>query len=221
VGVQFSWGSTISNIALALLDPPAAVAKAVIEDAIEHVLSGVLAARLREQISAVGSYRFDRTRDLQVAAPGAQPITGVFGNAYQGGVSPQQRGYCDVLVVADGFSAANIASFDALATAIATYFSGTSSTPLEKPFLQLASGIRIWKMSLVAANPADIAERVVVPVQTADRITMNFANLARIAEIGLTARGFFGRDPIVVFASMITALDRQNAGIASSDNLRE
>jgi hypothetical protein len=215
ISSSFHWGNALTDFAAALLGVLGP--KRAIEDAVGRLLPLVLSPKLHNQISAIGSYRFDRTRDLQFANPAA-PISGVFANSFRGSVDPQQRGYCDLLVVADGYVAGNIGDFDTLVTAIVNYLAAAP----EIPFQNFSTGIRIWTTRLVAAAPAELRERTIVPVQTADRVTMNFANLARIAEIGLNARAYFGRDPITIFASLISAADRANAGmIPANADLRE
>jgi hypothetical protein len=82
-------------------------------------------------------------------------------------------------------------------------------------------------MALAAMQPSHPLQRVAVPVRQqmigpaadsdeSDRAVMNFSNLARLAEIGLTARSFFGRDPILIIASRVSAADRSAADLGEA-----
>jgi hypothetical protein len=216
VGVSFNWGGTISDTILALTNFPAFLAKKAIERALSTALAPFLRNKLRSKFSGLLSYRFDRGQDL--AGPGGPAqISGIFPARFGGSRDPHAAGYVDILIVADGFAAGDFANFDDFATFVATYLTGTP----ERPFAQFLTGVRIWKLTLIAANPVDPLQRCLVPVNGPDRETFNFSNLARIAEIGLTAREFLGRDPIVVFASQISDADRMNAGVALDADLRE
>ena len=74
-------------------------------------------------------------------------------------------------------------------------------------------------MPLLAQDPTDPLQRAAIVARTPSGNSLNFANLARIAEIGLEARDFFGRDPIIVFASRVLEADRTRVGFEPTDHV--
>ena len=207
IAVDISWGGGPVNALVGRLNPYALAAKRVLEEIIESFASGLLTDKLREKQSGLLTYRFDPSRDL-VWADSSSRITDILDANFEGSKEPLARGYIDILLVADGYTVADIGEFDAFTDEARKYF---ANGDLEPPFRECKTAIRLWKMPLVADSFVDSLQRSVISVVT-DRNTVNFANLARVAEIGLTARTFFRRDPIIVFASKIrTANTRASA----------
>ena len=155
----------------------------------------LLREKLRKQIAGIETYRFSRRHNLAGPGLAAPPISGVFQASYGGSRNPTVLGYCDILLVADGYRNSEIGAFDDLSDHVSKHF----AEHVVSPFKLFSTGIRIWKMPLTVAAPTNELQRTAVSVLT-DRKTMSFSNLARVAETGLAARAFFGHDPIIVFA---------------------
>jgi hypothetical protein len=201
----------------------ALAAEALIEGFIEGIVEDQITERLRERLSGLQTYRFDRAHDLVFPDP-ANPV--VPAADFAGSRTRSKQGYCDLLLVADGYTAADIGEFDQFAQEVGQYFASGAETPFDR----FKTAIRTWKMSLIANPPANagdpinVLERLVVPVAIVDRKTFNFSNLARIAEVGLQIGNSFGGagHPIVVIVSKITPADRAIAiDVGAADDLRE
>ena len=141
------------------------------------------------------------------------PIVGSFPMTFRGSQDEKAAGYCDILLVADGYSGGrqgDLHSFDTVVNAVRDHFAGLSANePLESPFQQFASSIRIWHMRLLSGSErGDPLQRVCMPIDTPNGAVLSFSNLARVAEIGLTAAEFFGRHPLIVFVCQVTQADR-------------
>ncbi|MEK6280413.1 MAG: hypothetical protein AABN95_08685 [Acidobacteriota bacterium] len=201
VDINFRILDGFARWALGISNPPLFLIMLGIEGAVESIVPGFLEPRVNSKLGALGSYRFDRTHDLNWPMPNFPQIEGVWPASFHGSRDPASAGYVDLLFVADGCSVGDLAPFNELATALADRLAPSSSNA-PKPFEQFRSAIRIWKMELVA-DPADVLQRAAVAVSTDNRTTLNFSNLARVAEIGLTARAAFAHDPIIIFASKV------------------
>jgi len=102
--------------------------------------------------------------------------------------------------------------FQEVVRVVREHFSGTG---LESPYQEMRSAVRLWQMPLVATDRTDRLERCTMPV--AEGRTINFSNLARVAEVGLEARATFGTDPILVFCCHNTQEDYTAAGIPTDE----
>lgn len=193
---------------LGLIGPALLPTKILIEEAAEEIIPALLANTLDQRLGGFASYRFQLSPDLAAAPGSAGLIVPAFPSGSVASTDPKARGYCDILVVADGFTAAQMPRFQEVVRVVREHF---ASTALESPFREMRSAIRLWQMPLVAANRDDRLERCVMPV--AQGRTINFSNLARVAEIGLEARATFGNDPIIVFCCHNTQEDYAAAGI--------
>jgi hypothetical protein len=110
-------------------------------------------------------------------------------------------GALDIVLVADGFTAAQMAEFHAQAKTIAEKLvTPDPVTHVSEPFASYASSIRVWKLNLQTAGAGN-AERLVtsfLDAVTGTRKTA-LANLARLARAGIETRAL-GAD-VVAFVS--------------------
>ena len=125
---------------------------------------------------------------------------------------PRAPGYIDILLVADGYRAAggprHIGEFRALARDLANDLCGPGAT---EPYASFRTALRIWQMPLVASNPGSRESRLALATTSGSRTLLGFANLARLAEVGLTARAHFGRDPLIVVVTRTTGSTEKEA----------
>ena len=215
ISADFDW---ISDFLIFLLGAPAVILKHLFQDIISLIIPELVRGDVERALGGLTTYRFDRAPDLTWQPAASPPIVGVFPPGVTGSRDPSALGYVDILLVADGYQPVMLQDFEALAVRTAAHLAGGSDEV--SPFRNFRSAIRVWRMSLFVEQPTQTSQRAVLPVRTQDRITLNFSNLARIAEIGLTALSTFRRPPIIVFASRISDSDRANAGINPQDFIR-
>lgn len=188
---------------------------------LNRVFADAAEKRLQSQVvgnlGGITSYRFDRK--VNPAWDGPNQIVLSDSRAVPASPDPRATGYVDIVLVADGYTAATIGEARDIATVVEGTFHGVGA-PLANAYERVKTGFRFWLMPLVAADPADARGRITLPVPLPGSTTVNFANLARLAEIGLSTRQFFGRDPMLVILSRVSAVDRANAAVGAGDHIR-
>jgi hypothetical protein len=215
LNIEFEILTGLDRVLLAIFNFGLFLNMLAIEEAVELIAEAILGGEVDKKLGGLRSYRFDRRLDLTGVLGGPPVIELVRPPGFLGSEDPGTPGYIDLLLVSDGCTVSNLAPFNELAMALANRFAPNSAAG-PAPFLQYRSAIRIWTMTLVAENPADRLERTIFPVQT-DRATLNFSNLARLAEIGLTASASFAHHPIVILLSQVSPDDRNQARVGSAN----
>jgi hypothetical protein len=219
VRVEFQILSGLARPLLLFFNPPLFFQMVALEDVVQRILEAVIGSELANQLSGLQTFRFAREPDL--IGPSGPPTIELVrppGSAFLGSMDPAAPGYIDLLVVSDGCTSADLLAFDALVTELARRLA-PGLGPAPAPFQQSRSAIRVWSLRLVSGQPGTRLERTLFPVRTPQHELVNFSNLARLAEIGLTATSTFAHHPMVILVSRITDADRAQADLPAGANL--
>src|SRR5215211_433311 len=220
INADFSWDAPWYLLLTGVGAAQLYAAKRVFEELAEGRLEGFIEDHMRERLKGLTTCRFSRQHDLVWATGAGRPVDGLFSADFQGSRNPAARGYVDIVLVADGYDASDIGDFTGLAEHVRAHFANSLRPSLEEPFIAYRSAIRIWRMSLTAQDTTDPLQRVVRPIVTYQGNMVNFTNLARLAEIGLTLQETFGHHPILVVASQMSDADRAAVDIDPGASIR-
>lgn len=161
-----------------------------------HVLQFVVDSKLRDLRLFTESMKFVPSEPLRLASPEVELVSGRSELSTENAI--------DILLVADGFTADQLPTFDAFARECARTLQRPAAPARGwEPFVNFDSALRIWKLNAVVANPELTAERVVTslasPVNQASTDVSSFGNLARLAQVGIRARSV--RPDVIVFVA--------------------